>query len=312
MEGQKLTIIKKKGKGGGAGHHGGSWKVAFADFMTAMMAFFLLMWLLSMGPQKKKEDLANYFKTFSLFGEGGVATSSVSLSDQAGGPPQVSQASSKKTSDTEGEEGGGAGDQEGTDAAMEEMKAKLEREIQERLTDVKDQIVIGRFDGGLKIDIMDKEGLPMFELGSTELTAKAKKILLVVADNIKQSTQKLEIEGHTDAVGYSGKQQYGNWELSTARASAARIELEKDGISSALLVRVSGYADTEPIIKENPFDPRNRRISLRLLYPKQAQGTPGPAEGAPPIQPSVVPSQPSIVPPLGANPAPEAKGRQSE
>ena len=294
MEGQKLTIIKKKGKGGGAGHHGGSWKVAFADFMTAMMAFFLLMWLLSMGPQKKKEELANYFKTFSLFGEGGVASSSVSLSESAGGPPQVSSETTKSSSDDEGEGKGSNGETE----EMEEMKAQLEREIQEKLTNVKDQIVIGKFDGGIKIDIMDKAGQPMFELGSTELTDNAKKILMVIADTIKDSTRRLEIEGHTDAVSYSGKQQYGNWELSTARASAARIELEKNGLSSALLMRVSGYADTEPIIKEDPFDPRNRRISLRLLYPKGQPGADAPTE-AQPIQPETAPIQPSIVPQLG-------------
>lgn len=283
MEGQKLTILKKKGKGGGAGHHGGSWKVAFADFMTAMMAFFLLMWLLSMGPQKKKEELANYFKTYSLNifeGSGGSAPPSIPLTDTAGGPPN---ADPKSNASSESEE------TEPRDAEMEEMKAQLEAQIQQRLTDVKDQVVIGKFDGGLKIDIMDKAGRPMFQLGSTELTDEAKKVLVVIADTLKESTQKLEIEGHTDALGYSKTQKFGNWELSTARASAARIELEKVGINSALLMRVSGYADTEPIIKENPMDPRNRRISLRLLYPEPRPGAAAPPTITPDLKPEITP-----------------------
>lgn len=295
MEGQKLTILKKKRKGGAAGHHGGSWKVAFADFMTAMMAFFLLMWLLSMGPQKKKEELAHYFKTVSLFGEGGVSSSSVSLTEEAGGP---SQANSKAPSTTQTDEEIEADEENKAD--MEAMKAKLEQEIKQKLADIKDQVVISQFDGGIKIDIMDKAGQPMFQLGSAELTDNAKKILRVVTENIKQSGHKLEIEGHTDAVSFSSQQEYGNWELSTARASAARVELEKDGLSSAVLARVSGYADTEPLIKDDPFDPRNRRISLRLLYPRGGQ-VPKTQEQPPLVQPDAIPAKPSIAPQLGAD-----------
>ncbi len=294
MEGQKLTVIKKRGKGGAAGHHGGSWKVAFADFMTAMMAFFLLMWLLSMGPQKKREELGYYFKNFSLFGaSSGGSSSSISMSDKPGGPPEVSSEPAEKS---------GAEAEDEVEAEMEEMKAKLEQEIQARLSDVKDQIVIGKFNGGIKIDIMDKEGKPMFQVGSTELTDEAKKVLKVIADNIKNAGQRLEIEGHTDALGYSNGQTFGNWELSTARASAARIELEKAELDPALLARVSGYADTEPIIKDNPFDPRNRRISLRLLYPQPTKDkSPAPLEGVPSIAPKISPSlTPGIAPPAPA------------
>lgn len=284
MERQKLTIIKRKGKSGGAGHHGGSWKVAFADFMTAMMAFFLLMWLLSMGPQKKQAELANYFKTFSLFGEGGTVAQQM-LTDETspGNPPQSaqSQAPSPTTNENEGE-ATQSDVQDTTGVEMDEMKAKLEQEIQERLADAEDQIVIDRFDGGIKIDIMDKIGRPMFKLGSTELTDSAKQIIRVIAENIRQSTHKIEIEGHTDAVRFTSKDTYGNWELSTARASAARIELEKNGLSSTLLSRVSGYADTEPIIEKDPFDPRNRRISLRLLYPRPQTAVETPAPEAQP------------------------------
>jgi chemotaxis protein MotB len=298
MEGQKLTIIKKKKKGGAAGHHGGSWKVAFADFMTAMMAFFLLMWLLSMGPQKKKEELAHYFKTVSLFGEGGVASSSVSLSDTSGSPSQGSSEPAPNPSDDDTES------DEANTSAMKAMKAQLERDIQQQLADVKDQVIISQFDGGIKIDIVDKTGQPMFQLGSAELTANAKKILQVITEDIKKSGRKLEIEGHTDAVSFSGQQKYGNWELSTARASAARIELERDGLSTDVLARVSGYADTEPLVKADPFDPRNRRISLKLLYPKKQQ-TPQPK-----TQPPTPVVKPDPIPPVNPSLAPQLGGQR--
>jgi len=321
MEGQKLNVTIKKVKKIAAAGHGGSWKVAFADFMTAMMAFFLLMWLLSMGPQKKKEELANYFKTFSLFGEGGSSPQAVVQDETSpGNPPQsaATQHPSPTKNKTEGDAGQSESEdvtdkpvEDATETEMKEMQAKLQQEIRERLAGVQDQVVIDKFDGGIKIDIMDKEGKPMFKLGSTELTDSAKQVVSIIAENIRHSTHKLEIEGHTDAVGFTGKDKYGNWELSTARASAARVELEKNGLSTALLARVSGYADTEPIIKENPFDPRNRRISLRLLYPRpQGQGTAAPAapagheshpQAAPQAIPPIIPSieqeiRPKIVP----------------
>lgn len=289
MEGKKLTVLKKKGKGGAAGHHGGSWKVAFADFMTAMMAFFLLMWLLSMGPQKKKEELAHYFKTYSLNlfeSGGGSAPPSIPLTDTPGGPPDANpQASVSVESETT----------EVTDPEMEAMKTHLQRQINHRLTAIKDQVKIGNFEGGLKVDIMDKDGQPMFEVGSTELTENANKVLAVIADTIRRSTKMIEIEGHTDARAYSGTQKFTNWELSTARASAARIALEKYGLNSVLLMRVSGYADTDPIIKENPMDPRNRRISLRLLYPKAQLDSPSAPEITPDLNQEI--PAPDIAPP---------------
>jgi chemotaxis protein MotB len=136
----------------------------------------------------------------------------------------------------------------------------------------------------------------MFPLGSTSLTESGQKILKVLCDNIKNTTNRIEIEGHTDAVSYA-KKEFGNWELSTSRASAARLEVEKNGIPPSRLLRVSGYAATEPIIKDNPFDPRNRRISLRL-YPDKSGKSPAPpqppqqkapAQAAPPSAPQAAP-----------------------
>ncbi|OGR01060.1 MAG: hypothetical protein A2505_09825 [Deltaproteobacteria bacterium RIFOXYD12_FULL_55_16] len=287
----KSIIIKKVKKVQGGGHHGGSWKVAFADFMTGMMAFFLLMWLVNMTTKPQKEKLSHYFQEYSIFGEGGAGGKTEMISkDQAVPETAVTITQSPVSSDSTGES---------NSAALENFKEQLQQEIEQRLTDLKDQVRIEVFEGGVKVDIMDKEGNPMFPLGSTALTASGQKILKVLCDNIRNTTNRIEIEGHTDAITYA-KKEFGNWELSTSRASAARLEVEKNGIPPSRLLRVSGYAATEPIIKDNPFDPRNRRISLRL-YPEKKGQTSAQAQSqaqAPPPQatPPIVPQTPQVVP----------------
>ena len=278
----KTIIIKKIKKVQGGGHHGGSWKVAFADFMTGMMAFFLLMWLVNMTTKPQKEKLAHYFQEYSIFAEGGAGgTTEMIAKEQAETAAQITITQTPAPSgETEGE---------GTVAGLEQLKNQLQQEIELRLADLKDQVRIEVFEGGVKVDIMDKEGNPMFPLGSTTLTASGQKILKVLCDNIRNTTNRIEIEGHTDAVTYA-KKDFGNWELSTSRASAARLEVEKNGIPPSRLLRVSGYAATEPIIRDNPYDPRNRRISLRL-YPEK-QGSKPPAQRPPQPQAQVPPPQP--------------------
>jgi len=256
----KSIIIKKIKKVQGGGHHGGTWKVAFADFMTGMMAFFLLMWLVNMTTKPQKEKLAHYFQEYSIFAEGGAGgTTQMISTEQAATEAQITITQSPPTS--------GKIEGEGSAADLEQFKEQLQQEIEQRLADLKDQVRIEVFEGGVKVDIMDKEGNPMFPLGSTTLTESGQRILRVLCDNIKNTSTRIAIEGHTDAVSYA-KKEFGNWELSTSRASAARLEVEKNGIPSSRLIRVSGYAATEPIIKDNAFDPRNRRISLRL-YPEK-------------------------------------------
>ena len=283
----KSIIIKKVKKVSGGGGHGGSWKVAFADFMTGMMAFFLLMWLVNMTTKPQKEKLAHYFQEYSIFAEGGAGGTTEMISkDQAMPETAVTLTNTPVSTDS---------DNEGSAAGLERFKEQLQHEIEQRLADLKDQVRIEVFEGGVKVDIMDKEGNPMFPLGSTTLTESGQKILKVLCDNIRTTTNRIEIEGHTDAVSYA-KKEFGNWELSTARASAARLEIEKNGIPPTRLLRVSGYAATEPIIKDNPFDPRNRRISLRL-YPEKKTKTP--AQGQPQPQTQV---QPQTVPPQAQTP----------
>ena len=127
------------------------------------------------------------------------------------------------------------------------------------------------FEGGVRIEIVDKEGNPMFPLGGTEMSPTARKILQVVTENLKVSDSRIAIEGHTDARVIASNR-YSNWELSTERASAARKEIERFGLNPNRLLRVAGYAATEPLVKENPLDSRNRRISILLFYEYASRG----------------------------------------
>jgi chemotaxis protein MotB len=250
---QDRIIIKKVKKVTGGGHHGGEWKVAYADFITAMMAFFLLMWLIAILSPEKKEHMAQYFKEFSFMQNGGVGfLDSNSGITSGSGPGKVNFTSELVR--------GGP-----NQLTQEELRDKLKKDIETKMANVKDQILVDIFEGGVRIQMIDKEGQPMFPLGSPELTSTARGIIKVITKTIIGLNNEVAIEGHTDALNYSSTR-YTNWELSTERASAARKALETQGLNPDRLVRVAGYASKEPLIKDNPSDPRNRRISIILLY----------------------------------------------
>ncbi len=253
MDEQQVIIIRKRKRRHTEGHHGGSWKVAYADFVTAMMAFFLLLWLLSMVSPEKRIAVAEYFKSFSVMKETGSSfmTGSSQILDKAGGGANSVQ-DYKNIKDR---------------ISPKDLQQRLKTAIDINLQSIRDQVIINIVDGGLKIQIVDKEGSLMFPLGSSEPTAKAKEILKVVSDNIKESSNRIIIEGHTDAAPFQSAQTT-NWELSTSRASAARRELEKNSIDPGRIAKVVGYADQEPYIPLNPMDPRNRRISIIVIQPK--------------------------------------------
>ncbi|GKT06726.1 flagellar motor protein MotB [Desulforhabdus sp. TSK] len=262
MEGNVIIIKKGKKRGHGAGH-GGGWKVAYADFMTAMMAFFLLMWLISMVAPEKRAQVAYYFKHFSMFEKGG--TTLIELKHPSSGVSVVDSSSAAEAVDPS---------EETPVAEPSPEKVLVERlkmEIETRLADVKDQIIVDTFEGGVRIDMVDKEGNPMFPVGSTEMTPHGKKILREIAGTLRSSGERIAVEGHTDARVYT-TDHYGNWELSTERASAARKELERNGVTTEKIVRVAGYAASDPLVKENPLDARNRRISLLLFRTYGATG----------------------------------------
>ncbi len=258
MEGQSVIIkkVRKKGHGGG---HGGAWKVAYADFVTAMMAFFLLMWLLAMVSPEKRAGISYYFKHFNVFDKSGMSfvetkiTPKVSFMDeQTLGKPELAIQIEEE--------------EEKALKSGEALSEHLKKEIEAKLSDFKDQIIIDTFESAVRVEILDKETGTMFPLGSAEISTNGKRILKIISPAIITSNRKLAIEGHTDALVFASSNKYSNWELSTERASAARKEMERNGLPPEMLIRVTGYAATEPLVKDNLYDPRNRRISILMFY----------------------------------------------
>ncbi|GAB6124405.1 flagellar motor protein MotB [Humidesulfovibrio idahonensis] len=263
---ENRPIIIKKGKKGHAGAHGGAWKVAYADFMTAMMAFFLLMWLLSMVVPEKRAGVEQYFKEFSIFDKQNaldVRQGGAMIPDQDKPPvPQRDQL-------TEAAEHG-----KSSAVQPEQLKSRLQDSMNLNLPDVKDQISVDVTEVGVRIQIGYNETDPLFAKGSPELTAKGRKAIQFIASQLKALPNKIEVEGHTDSGNFSGGR-YTNWELSTDRASAARVALQQGGLAEERLARVSGFASTQPLYPDNPADPRNRRISILVrnyVPPKEGGG----------------------------------------
>ena len=254
MKDSKVIIIKRVVKGRhNEGSHGGAWKVAYADFVTALMAFFLLMWLITMVSPEKRARVAAYFKHFTIFQESGESfmQKSSQVFDEAG------EATKRVPNEITGTYNVNTG----------EFKMMIGKAVEEKLSDIKDQIMVNVFDGGIRIELLDQEGNPMFDLGSSSPTPLGKRVLAVIGESIAHIPNQVAVEGHTDSVGFK-KANYSNWDLSTERALAAQKELEKNGLDPRHITKVAGYADTEPLIKEDPKDSRNRRISVVLLFPK--------------------------------------------
>ncbi len=252
---ENKPIIVKKIKKGHAGAHGGAWKVAYADFMTAMMAFFLLMWLLSMVVPEKRAGVEQYFKEFSLFDKQNaldVRQGGAMIPDKDKPPvPQRDELT-------------GAA-KEGVQAIQPvEIQRKVQSAVNINLPEVKDQIFVDVTEAGVRIQLVYDEKAPMFAKGSPELTASGRKALQIIGLQLGPLPNQVVVEGHTDAINYSGGK-YTNWELSTQRASSARVALEQGGLPEARLARVSGYAATQPLFPDDPTDARNRRISVLVL-----------------------------------------------
>jgi chemotaxis protein MotB len=265
---QQIIIKRvKKVKGGG---HGGSWKVAYADFMTAMMAFFLLLWLLSMVSDDKKAAVSEYFQKYSIFAESG--TTAITTKDSKLTDPKFINPAKDESSKASGPAKGKVANithkkKQELDVKDEEMVKKIRAAVDEKMAGARDQILVDVIEGGVRIQIIDTEGSVMFHLGSAQPTSKAKEILKLVSSNLKEMPGRIVVEGHTDSAPFRGGQ-ITNWELSTSRASAARKELEENGVEPSRIARVVGYADTELLIPLDPRDPRNRRISIIILQDK--------------------------------------------
>lgn len=263
MAEEKRPILIKKVKKAGHSAHGGSWKVAYADFVTAMMAFFLLMWLLSMIDPVKKEAVAAYFNEYSVYDKGGRPFyESEKLGKQDRGaitnvfprPRNVPRTS-----------GTGANAPGGLDTDSNgQIAGDLQWIYEQRTPDFIDQLQIDQFAGGVRINIMDAEGRPIFESGSDTPTAEGRKLLEVTGAYLQTIRRRVAIGGHTDTTPYASAV-YTNWELSAARASSARRVMRSAGFDESRLVRVSGYSDSDPFVADKPADPRNRRISITIF-----------------------------------------------
>ncbi len=263
-EKQQPIIVKKIKKGGG-GHHGGAWKVAYADFVTAMMAFFLLMWLLGNTNEATREGIAEQFSNpdAAIVGPGGASTSMIDFGGamdvpRSEGEPQNVKASEEQLADEIQEQ-----------AKLDELMRDILEQIESNptLKDFKDQLKLDITSEGLRIQIVDAEKRPMFDLGSARLKAYTKEILHVLAKTIDQVPNHISVTGHTDAARFypDEEREYSNWELSADRANAARRELFYGGLKEEKTGRVVGLADSVLFDKENPLAAVNRRISIIVL-----------------------------------------------
>lgn len=255
-----MSAKKRKRDGSEEGHGGSSWKVAYADFVTALMAFFLLLWLITMVAPEKQALVSRYFQHFSIFDKSGKSIlDGMSYSTEKGKRRSLIEQKEENDETTPVMELFDPPRQR-----QERIKNLIRQGVETKLSGLKDQILVDTFEDGVKIEMVDKIESPMFPLGSSQLTPNAKEVIAVITNDINSTNNKIAIEGHTDALSYSTNR-YTNWELSTERASAARRELEKNGLNPDRIIRVSGHAATVPIITEDPLDPRNRRISILLF-----------------------------------------------
>lgn len=305
-EGNKAPIIIKKiKKGGHGGHHGGAWKVAYADFVTAMMAFFLLLWLLQATTEEQKLGIADYFApasvTRSKSGSGGVlagqsmAKEGVRKSDQTPvgvivalptdsddssiEEPEKGEPVSENEEVTEATESAGSTPKELDDTELdeilvlreEEQFAAAEEALRDALNNVPelqdliDHLLVDQTLEGMRIQIIDEENESMFPSGSADMLDRTKQLISLVADAVKQLPQQIAIKGHTDSTPYINDNGYSNWELSTDRANSSRRALLAAGLSPKRIASVIGLADTDHLDQEDPLAARNRRISIILL-----------------------------------------------
>ncbi|MFJ3524083.1 flagellar motor protein MotB [Pseudomonas sp. NPDC090203] len=273
MENNQPIIVKRVKRFGG-GHHGGAWKIAFADFATAMMAFFLVLWLMSSATPEQLIAIAGYFKDPVGFSDSG----SPYVIDLGGSPemspdqtlnPEVKStpAPDKVPVDADKEEAAAEQvEQERLEMLLQELQTKVNENPQ--LAKFKDQILFEITQDGLRIQIMDAENRPMFDIGSARLKPYFEDILLAMADTIKTVPNKVSVSGHTDATPYVGNNGFGNWELSANRANAARRALTAGGYPDGQVARVVGFASSSLYDKDNPNNPINRRIDITVLTKK--------------------------------------------
>jgi chemotaxis protein MotB len=309
-------VIIKKAKAHGHAHHGGAWKIAYADFVTAMMAFFMLLWILGATNEQQRKGIADYFTptVIQMQNSGGsngmfggrsvVAPDGTSMrAETTGRRPVNSPGSDAKVRTPGNGEGNNLDTNTGTNAGSQASPRPVEslakgatgtaentrgrdnsrdrqdkrfeeaaRRIQQKLladptmAGLQGQVKFVRTRDGLRIDLVERADFSMFSLGTSAPTQSAGKLVQTVANAIIEMPNHLTVRGHTDALGFSRPGAASNWSLSTARADATRRLLMGSGIPGDRFRRIEGVADTDPFVKNAPLDPRNRRISITLLY----------------------------------------------
>lgn len=270
---KKVTIVA-------AGHHGGAWKVAYADFVTAMMAFFLLLWLLGATTEKQRKGLADYFTpTLVKLRENSAGSNGLlggsSITDADNYPNRKGQTGTKSLTiprDTSGGPKEGGAPTKTTNPAKPTPHEKMVQRVMERLQANEQlrrlarQVKMVDTTEGTRIDLVDDADFSMFRLGTTLLTPDASQLLRAIAQAVGTDPAEITIRGHTDALPWKpGAGAANNWSLSAGRAEATRQAMLRSGISEARFHRIEGVADKEPLIKNDPQDPRNRRISIVLM-----------------------------------------------
>lgn len=277
---QLQPIIIKRVKKGGHAAHGGAWKIAYADFVTAMMAFFLLMWLLGSTTEGDKKGISDYFNAplkVALFGGSGSGASNSILNGGGNDLTQSVGQDAKGETDAKTRELGAmvaaAKQRELDNARLENLKQKIDSLINAKpeLTEFKNQIRLEKVADGLHIQIVDEQNRPMFDTGSALVKPYMRNILREIGTVLIDVDNRLALAGHTDATPYgSGDRGYSNWELSSDRANASRRELVTAGVPDAKLLRVLGMSSSSPLLPQSPFDPINRRISI-IVMTKEAE-----------------------------------------
>jgi chemotaxis protein MotB len=252
------VIVIKKVTHGKHGHHGGAWKVAYADFVTAMMAFFLVMWLVSQNPETRR-SVAQYFRDPGAFSMGGAGV--LPGTDQGtiggginGAPAQAAQSRQ----------------------VLERAASQLRDALTQKFASVNDRISIVVGDDGLLIELREAPDDGFFDVGSAAAKPATVEILSVITSELKELPNKVAVEGHTDSQAFKGRDGYGNWELSADRANTARRIMELSGLAPDHIEAVHGFADTRLRTPESPLDAGNRRISI---FVRREQPSPAGAEG---------------------------------
>ena len=282
---QQPIVVKRIKKGGG-GHHGGAWKIAYADFVTAMMAFFLLMWLLGSTAQGDLEGIADYFQNpLKLAMQGGEGTGDSSSIIKGGGEDLSRKVGQVRRGDTpstrainldaaparvksEAEATAQAIAERRERARLIDLKGKLEAVIEANpsLRQFKNQLLIDIVSEGLRIQLVDAQNRPMFTSASADLRPYTRELLREIAAALNDVDNRVSMSGHTDSAQYAGGERgFSNWELSSNRANAARRELVAGGLEAGKMLRVVGLADTAHLNPDDPLDPANRRISIVVL-----------------------------------------------